>query len=35
MDDSSIADGDQEGCEVLIFFCVERPSEEGAPLGGG
>ena len=22
-------------CEVLTVFCVERPSEEGAPLGGG
>ena len=22
-------------CEVLIVFCVERPSEEGAPLGWG
>ena len=22
-------------CEVLIVFCVERPSKEGAPLGGG
>ena len=20
---------------MLIVFCVERPSEEGAPLGGG
>ena len=20
---------------MLIIFCVERPSEEGAPLGGG
>ena len=22
-------------CEVFIAFCIERPSEEGAPLGGG
>ena len=22
-------------CEVLIVFCVERPSEEDAPLGEG
>ena len=22
-------------CEVLIVFCVERPSKEGAPLGWG
>ena len=22
-------------CEVLIGFCVKRPSEEGVPLGGG
>ena len=20
---------------MFIFFCVKRPSEEGAPLGGG
>ena len=20
---------------MLIFFCVKRPSEEGAPMGGG
>ena len=33
-DDTSIVDGDQEGVEVLIVFCVERPSEEGTPLGG-
>ena len=34
-DDTSIVDGDQEGGEVLIVFCVEKPSEEGAPLGWG
>ena len=22
-------------CEMLIVFCVERPSEAGAPLGWG
>ena len=22
-------------CELLIVLCVERPSEEGAPLGWG
>ena len=22
-------------CEMLIVFCVKRPSEEGVPLGGG
>ena len=21
-------------CKVLMVFCVERPSEEGSPLGG-
>ena len=31
-DDTSIVDGDQEG-EVFIIFCVEKPREEGAPLG--
>ena len=30
-DDTSIVDGDQEG----VKCCVERPSEEGAPLGWG
>ena len=30
-----IVDGDQEGFEVLIVFCVKRPSEEGALLGWG
>ena len=33
-DDTSIVDGDQEDV-VLIVLCVERPSEEGSPLGVG
>ena len=30
-----MVDTDQEGVEVLIVFCVERPTDEGAPFGGG
>ena len=32
-DDTSIVDGDLRRCEVLIVFCIERPSKEDAPLG--
>ena len=33
-DDTSIVDGNQsQRCEVLIVFCVERPSKEGEYLG--
>ena len=34
-DKTSIADGDQKGYEVLIVFCVDWHSEEGALLGSG
>ena len=34
-DNTSIVVGESRRCEVLIVFCVERPSEAGSPLEWG